>query len=59
MKPTDAGRWYRALVYAGLILLSLVFMLIVDLDRSQQGFVTIPQKALIDLQRQLQTGAGP
>jgi hypothetical protein len=28
-------------------------MLIVDLDRSQQGLVKIPQKALIDLQRQL------
>jgi hypothetical protein len=45
-------RNYLALVVT-IIILSLVFMLIVDLDRSQQGLVKIPQKALIDLQRQL------
>ena len=35
------------LVFAGVILL------IVDLDRSQEGFIQVSQQALIDLQRQL------
>jgi hypothetical protein len=36
------------LVFAGVILL------IVDLDRPQEGFIQVSQQALIDLQRQLQ-----
>jgi hypothetical protein len=49
-------RNYLALMVM-IIILSLVFVLIIDLDRSQQGFLTIPQKALIDLQRQIQPGS--
>ena len=45
-------RNYLALIVL-IIILSLVFVLIVDLDRSQQGTLTIPNKALIDLQRQI------
>jgi hypothetical protein len=33
--------------------LSVVFLLIVDLDRAQEGFLKIPQQAMLDLQRQL------
>lgn len=33
------------------LILSVTFLLIIDLDRSQQGLIRIPQKALIDLQR--------
>ena len=36
-----------------ILILSMVFQLIVDLDRSQQGGIRVPQKALIDLQHQL------
>lgn len=35
------------------LILSVVFYLIVDLDRSRQGFLQVSQQALIDLQRQL------
>lgn len=35
------------------LILSMVFLLIIDLDRSQQGLLNVPHKALIDLQRQL------
>ena len=48
-------RNYLALVIMVLIL-SVVFLLIVDLDRSHQGLLQIPQKALIDLQHQIQLG---
>lgn len=37
-----------------ILVLSMVFLVIVDLDRSHQGLITIPQKALIDLQQQIQ-----
>jgi len=45
-------RNYVALVVLVLIL-SVVFFLIVDLDRSQEGLMRVPQQALYDLQRQL------
>lgn len=35
------------------LILSVVFLLIVDLDRSQEGLLQISQQALIDLQRQM------
>jgi hypothetical protein len=35
------------------LILSVTFVLIVDLDRSQQGLLRIPYKALIDLQQML------
>jgi hypothetical protein len=35
------------------LVLSMVFLLIIDLDRSSQGLLQVPQQALIDLQRQL------
>jgi hypothetical protein len=31
----------------------MVFLLVVDLDRAQEGTVWVPQHALLDLQRQL------
>ena len=37
------------------LILSMVFLVIVDLDRSHQGLITIPQNALMDLQRQIQS----
>ena len=36
-----------------ILILSVVLLLIVDLDRSQDGLMRVPQQALIDLQRQL------
>jgi hypothetical protein len=45
-------RNFLALVVLVLIL-SVVFFLIVDLDRSQEGLMRVPQQALYDLQRQL------
>jgi hypothetical protein len=45
-------RNYLAMVVMVLIL-SVVFFLIVDLDRAQEGFLQVPQQPLIDLQRQL------
>jgi hypothetical protein len=35
------------------LVLSIVFLLIIDLDRSSQGLLQVPQQALINLQRQL------
>ena len=35
------------------LILSVVFLLIVDLDRSTEGLLQVPQGALFDLQRQL------
>lgn len=37
-----------------IIILAMVILIIVDLDRSNQGLLQVPQKALIDLQQQLQ-----
>ncbi len=37
---------------AFVLTLSVVFLLITDLGRSQSGLLTVPQQALIDLQRQ-------
>ena len=45
-------RNYLALIVLVLIL-SVVFLLIVDLDRAQDGLLRVPQQPLIDLQRQL------
>lgn len=45
-------RNYLAMVVLVLIL-SVVFFLIVDLDRAQEGLMRVPQKPMIDLQRQL------
>lgn len=45
-------RNYLALIVLVLIL-SVVFLLIVDLDRAQDGLLRVPQQPMIDLQRQL------
>jgi hypothetical protein len=45
-------RNYLALVVLVLIL-AVVFLLIVDLDRAQEGLLKVPQQPLYDLQRQL------
>ncbi len=37
-----------------ILILSVIFMLIVDLDRSRQGLLQIPMQSLLDLQRQMQ-----
>jgi len=37
-----------------ILILSMVFILVVDLDRTNQGLIRIPQTALINLQQQLQ-----
>ncbi len=47
-------RNYLALIIMVLIL-SVVFLLIVDLNRPNQGLIQVPQKALLDLQQQLRT----
>jgi hypothetical protein len=39
-----------------IVILSVVFLLVVELDRSHQGLIKIPQKALLDLQRHIQAG---
>jgi len=36
-----------------ILILSVVFLLIVDLDRAREGLLQVPQQALFDLQRQL------
>jgi hypothetical protein len=46
------NRNYIALIVL-ILILSVVFLLIVDLDRSQDGLLRVPQRALFDLQRQL------
>jgi hypothetical protein len=45
-------RNYLALIVMVMIL-SVVFFLIIDLDRSQEGLMRVPQQALFDLQRHL------
>ena len=37
------------------LILSVVFLLIVDLDRAQEGLLRVSQLPMIDLQRQLNT----
>jgi hypothetical protein len=37
------------------LILSMVFLIIIDLDRPNQGLIRIPQNALIDLQRQIRS----
>lgn len=48
-------RDYLALVVLVLIL-AVVFLLIVDLDRAQEGLLRVPQLPMYDLQRQLKIG---
>ena len=38
------------------LILSVVFLLIVDLDRAQEGLLQVNQQAMVDLQRQLNAG---
>jgi len=38
------------------LILSVVFLLIVDLDRAQEGLLRVNQQAMFDLQRQLNAG---
>jgi hypothetical protein len=45
-------RNFLALILTVLIL-SMVFLLIIDLNRPNQGLIQVPQKAMIDLQQQL------
>jgi hypothetical protein len=47
-------RNYLAL-FLMVLILSMVFLIIIDLDRPNQGLIRIPQKALIDLQRQIRS----
>lgn len=49
---TGEKRNYIAQIVLVLIL-TVVFLLIIDLDRAQEGTVWVPDRALIDLQRQL------
>jgi len=35
------------------LIVSVVFLVIIDMDRSNVGLLQIPQKALIDLQQRL------
>ena len=39
-----------------ILILSVVLLLIVDLDRAQEGLIRVPQLPLLDLQRQLNAG---
>ena len=48
-----SGRPNAVALAAVALILAMVFLLIVDLDRSQQGMLQVSQKALLDLQRQL------
>ncbi len=50
---SHAGQRNLVALVAMVLILSMVFYLIVDLDRSQQGLLKVPQTALLDLQRQL------
>ena len=49
----DRHNWIALVVVA--MILAMVFLLIVDLDRSNVGFVQVPQQALIDLRDRLQS----
>ena len=46
-------RHNRVALIVTVLIISLVFMLIVDLDRSNLGLIQVPQKALLDLQQSL------
>jgi len=35
------------------LVISVVFLIIIELDRSNVGLIQVPQKALIDLQQEL------
>jgi hypothetical protein len=48
-------RHNRVALTVMVLILSLVFVLVVDLDRSNAGLVTTPQKALLDLQARLRS----
>jgi hypothetical protein len=48
-------RHNRVALTVMVLILSLVFVLVIDLDRSNAGLVTTPQKALIDLQARLRS----
>ena len=45
-------RNYLALILT-ILILAMVFLIIIDLDRPNQGLIRIPQKALLDLRQQL------
>jgi len=49
----ERHNWIALVVVA--MILAMVFLLIVDLDRSNVGFVQVPQQALIDLRDRLQS----
>jgi hypothetical protein len=38
-----------------ILIISVVFLLIIELDRSNVGLLQVPQGALIELQQQLKT----
>jgi hypothetical protein len=48
-------RHNRVALTVMVLILSLVFVLVIDLDRSNAGLVTTPQKALLDLQARLRS----
>jgi hypothetical protein len=48
-----AERWNLTALVAFVLTLSMVFLLIVDLTRGQEGLLRVSNQALIDLQRQL------
>ena len=48
-----AGKLNYLALFIMILIISTVFLIIVDLDRSHQGLITIPQNALIDLQKQI------
>lgn len=50
-----SGKLNYLAIFIMILIISTVFLVIVDLDRSHQGLITIPQSALMDLQRQIQT----
>jgi hypothetical protein len=49
----DCSERNRRYPNLGVLILSVAFLLIVDLDRAQEGFLRIPQQAMLDPQRQL------
>ncbi len=48
-----SGKLNYLALFIMILIISTVFLIIVDLDRSHQGLITIPQNALIDLQNQI------
>jgi hypothetical protein len=49
------GRRNYLALFLMVLILSMVFLIIIDLDRPNQGLIRIPQNALIDLQRQIRS----